>query len=184
MAFSHVVSEKEADDYQKTIMDLMDAWDREPLAESVTAGGVPVRHISVKLSALTSRFEPLAGDLVMKRAGKRLLAIFQKAKALKEAGRPVLINIDLEERQVRDLSYRVVWETLNHASLDGWDEVGMVCQAYLKDSESVLMQLIDLAGRSEKKVQIRIVKGAYHQYEQIVAARKGWDVPVYPGGSR
>ena len=174
-----VLSQREADDYKNRVLQLMDLWDRKYTGLPLTKGGVPVRHVSVKLSALTHRFDPLATDQVIADAGGRLLEIFKQARDQAIAGRPVLVNIDLEEHHVRDLSYRIFWETLTHPELEGWDYAGVVIQSYLQDSEQVLLRNLDLARRHEKKIQVRIVKGAYHKYEQIEAARRGWKVPVF-----
>ncbi len=174
-----VVSQPEADDYTEKVLNLMNQWADHYQGESRTPGGVPVRHVSVKLSALTPRFEALAEQQVRVEAGARLLKIFQAAKYYAAQGKPILVNIDLEEFQVRDLSYRLLWDVFNHPNLAGWEEAGLVIQAYLKDSEVELMRTVDAARLTGKRPQIRVVKGAYHKYEQIEAVRQGWDVPVF-----
>ncbi len=175
----NVVSVKEADEYEQSVTDLIRTWSNTDVGEPLTPGGVPVRHVSLKLSALTNRFNPVAHDHVVEEVSGRLLRIFQEAKRQNDAGRPVMVNVDLEEFHVRDLSYQIFWKALSDPSLAGWDHAAVVVQAYARGSESVMMQLIDLAQRTGKKIQIRIVKGAYHKYEQIVAERRGWEQPLY-----
>lgn len=175
----HVVSVAESERYLAKNIELMRLWAAADDFPAETAGHVPVRHLSTKLSALSHRFDPLATDQVVREAGGRLRTLFQEAKASRDQGKPFLIDVDPEDRYTRDLYYRVFWTALTDPSLGGWDDAGVVVQAYLGDSEEVLLRQIDLARRTGKKIQVRLVKGAYHRFEEIRAARKGWPVPVF-----
>lgn len=175
----NVVSVREADHYTETVVKLIREWRRETDMAPRTAAGIPVRHISVKLSGLTQRFDPLAHDWVMQDVGKRLLQIFKEAKESADRGAPVMVNVDLEDYAVRDLSYDIFWNTLNHSELAGWQDAAVVVQAYYKESAHSLQKLLEKAEEHHKRIQIRLVKGAYHSYEQIRAARNGWEVPVF-----
>jgi len=175
----NVVSEREAEDYKKTVLQLIRQWSREVVVPARTSGGVPVRHVSVKLSGLTHRFEAMPHDWVIREAGKRLLEIFKEAKQASEQGAPVMVNVDLEDYTVRDLSYDLLWKTLESRELQGWSEVGVVVQSYYKESAETLAGVIAKARETGKNIQVRIVKGAYHSYEQIRSAANGWEVPVY-----
>ncbi len=174
----HVMSSPEADRYRDQILDLMHHWSTLSLSTSRTAGGVPVRHLSLKLSALTHRFTPLARDAIHE-AKSRLIEIFKEAKKYSDEGRPILINVDIEENEMRETSYDLFEEALSDPELGNWEEAGIVIQAYLKDAEGIFDEVLSMARRLKKRLQVRIVKGAYHQYEQIKGARKGWNVPVF-----
>src|SRR5687767_2863977 len=60
-----------------------------------------------------------------------------------------------------------------------WPHAGIVIQAYLRDSEKDLRDLIDWARERGTRFTVRLVKGAYWDYEKIKAAQNGWRVPVY-----
>ena len=56
---------------------------------------------------------------------------------------------------------------------------GLALQAYLRDSEEDLNAIVDWARTHQRPVTIRLVKGAYWDYESVIAAQKGWPVPVF-----
>jgi RHH-type proline utilization regulon transcriptional repressor/proline dehydrogenase/delta 1-pyrroline-5-carboxylate dehydrogenase len=174
-----VVSRAEADRYTAAVIDLIGRWSRESEPTPQAGSTVPVRHISIKMSALTSRFDPIAAEQVHAEAGDRLFSIFQEAYRSAARGAPVLVNVDLEEDHVADLTYDILWSTLAHPSLDGFEGAGVVVQAYRQRSRETLLSVIAHARSLGKRIQIRVVKGAYHRYEQINAARKGWPTPVF-----
>ena len=55
----------------------------------------------------------------------------------------------------------------------------MVVQAYLRDAEDDIRGLIDWARERERVVTVRLVKGAYWDYETVQAAQEGWPPPVF-----
>lgn len=175
----NVLSAKEADHYTQTVLDLMRDWSLEENIPARNASGLPVRHVSVKLSGMTHRLDPAVHDWALQDAGKRLFKIFNAAKKYAEAGKPVMVNVDLEDAAVADLSYAIFWKTLEHPDLGDWQEAAIVVQAYDTKSEHTLRKVIHNASAQGKKIQVRLVKGAYHGYEQIRAQRNGWPVPVF-----
>ncbi len=174
-----VRSRAEVKRYVENVIHLIELEGARDTKAEVTEGGVPVRHVSIKLSALTHRFDPVDHDRVVEEVAQELLKFFKAAQAQAKKGRRVLVNVDLEEFAVRDLSYQIFWKALSHADLKGWEDAGVVVQAYHKDSTSVLMQNMNLAHQLNKKIQIRLVKGAYHWFELILATVKGWVAPVF-----
>jgi RHH-type proline utilization regulon transcriptional repressor/proline dehydrogenase/delta 1-pyrroline-5-carboxylate dehydrogenase len=58
--------------------------------------------------------------------------------------------------------------------------VGIVVQAYLRDAEEVVERALDspLAAR-QVPLTVRLVKGAYWEYESAEAAQVGWERPVW-----
>lgn len=175
----NVLSAKEADHYTQTVLDLMRDWSLEENIPARNASGLPVRHVSVKLSGMTHRLDPTVHDWALQDAGKRLFKIFNAAKEYAEAGKPVMVNVDLEDAAVADLSYAILWKTLEHPNLQNWQDAAIVVQAYATKSEHTLRKVIHNAHAQGKKIQVRLVKGAYHNYEQIRAQRNGWPVPVF-----
>jgi RHH-type proline utilization regulon transcriptional repressor/proline dehydrogenase/delta 1-pyrroline-5-carboxylate dehydrogenase len=58
-------------------------------------------------------------------------------------------------------------------------DCGIVVQAYLESAESDLQKMLEWAKNRGTPIWIRLVKGAYWDYENIVAEYRGWPVPVF-----
>ncbi len=116
--------------------------------------------ISVKLSALYPRYETPQKDAVLKVLQPRLLELCQQA-----ARAQVGLNIDAEEADRLDLSLDVIDATLADASLEGWDGFGVVVQAYGHRASFVIDWLHALAEKHDRKIMVRLVKGAYWDTE-------------------
>lgn len=116
--------------------------------------------ISVKLSALHPRYECGQRDRVMKELVPRARALAQKAKAANMG-----FNIDAEEADRLDLSLDVIEAVLDDPSLAGWNGFGVVVQAYGQRATFVLNWLYALAERLDRKIMVRLVKGAYWDAE-------------------
>ncbi|MCB1744590.1 MAG: proline dehydrogenase family protein, partial [Gammaproteobacteria bacterium] len=115
--------------------------------------------ISVKLSALHPRYEPLQRDRVLPALTARL------AQLARAAGQARLgLNIDAEEAERLDLSLDIVEALLRDPSLAGWDGLGVVVQAYGPRAEPLLDWLYALAGTLDRRLMVRLVKGAYWDY--------------------
>jgi RHH-type proline utilization regulon transcriptional repressor/proline dehydrogenase/delta 1-pyrroline-5-carboxylate dehydrogenase len=52
-------------------------------------------------------------------------------------------------------------------------------QAYLKDCEADLREIITWARGQKRRITVRLVKGAYWDYETVIAQQKHWRVPVF-----
>ena len=116
--------------------------------------------ISVKLSALHPRFEVAKRERVMAELVPRVKALAALAKS---AG--LGFNIDAEEADRLTLSLEVIEAVLSDPSLAGWDGFGVVVQAYGRRAGPVLDWLYDLAQRLDRKIMVRLVKGAYWDAE-------------------
>ncbi len=116
--------------------------------------------ISVKLSALHPRYEQGQRDAMLPEMTARVL---QLARAAKEA--KIGFNIDAEEQDRLDLSLDVIEAVLSDPGLEGWDGFGVVVQAYGPRAAPVIDWLNDLAERLDRKIMVRLVKGAYWDTE-------------------
>ncbi len=116
--------------------------------------------ISIKLSALHPRYEEAQRDRVLSELTERALLL---AKLAREAG--MGFNIDAEEADRLDLSLDVIERVLRDPGLSGWDGFGVVVQAYGKRAGPVLDWLYALAETSDRKIMVRLVKGAYWDSE-------------------
>lgn len=116
--------------------------------------------ISVKLSALHPRYEEAQRADVLKTLTKRTLTL---AQAARDAG--MGFNIDAEEADRLDLSLDVIQAVLGDPSLAGWDGFGVVVQAYGVRALPVLDWLHALAQSLDRRIMVRLVKGAYWDTE-------------------
>ncbi len=116
--------------------------------------------ISVKLSALFARYETPQREAVKRVLQPRLLELCQQA-----ARAQVGLNIDAEEADRLDLSFDVIEATLADHSLKGWDGFGVVVQAYGHRASFVIDWLYALAQKHDRKIMVRLVKGAYWDTE-------------------
>jgi RHH-type proline utilization regulon transcriptional repressor/proline dehydrogenase/delta 1-pyrroline-5-carboxylate dehydrogenase len=63
--------------------------------------------------------------------------------------------------------------------LRDWPHAGIVVQAYLRESEQDVQRLLELARRRGAPITVRLVKGAYWDYEVTHAAQGGLACPVF-----
>ncbi|MFD2646283.1 bifunctional proline dehydrogenase/L-glutamate gamma-semialdehyde dehydrogenase PutA [Devosia albogilva] len=131
--------------------------------------------ISVKLSALHPRYEVAQRDRVM----VELVEATRKL-ALAAAKANMGFNIDAEEADRLDLSLDVIEAVLETPELAGWDGFGVVVQAYGKRVLPLIDWLEATAARLDRKIMVRLVKGAYWDAEIKRAQVLGLpDYPVY-----
>ena len=116
--------------------------------------------ISIKLSALHPRYELGQSERVMRElvlSTKRLARMARKAN--------MGLNIDAEEADRLDLSLDVIEAVLRDPDLAGWDGFGVVVQAFGKRCNGVIDWLHALATELDRKIMVRLVKGAYWDTE-------------------
>ncbi len=116
--------------------------------------------ISVKLSALHPRYEYSQHSSVM----NELLAAVSSL-AIQAAKADIGFNIDAEEADRLDLSLDVIEALLQHPELANWDGLGIVVQAYSRRAMPVIEWLIAAATKYDRKIMVRLVKGAYWDSE-------------------
>ncbi len=116
--------------------------------------------VSVKLSALHPRYEFSKRGRVMNELVERTLAL-----ALMARGANMGFNIDAEEAERLDLSLDVIEAVLADPRLDGWDGFGIVVQAYGPRAAHVIDWVYALAEKLDRRLMVRLVKGAYWDAE-------------------
>ena len=131
--------------------------------------------ISVKLSALHPRYEWGQRGRVLAELVPRVLALAEQAKAANMG-----FNVDAEEADRLDISLDVIAAVLAAPELAGWHGFGVVVQAFSKRSPWVLDWLYELAEGLDRKIMVRLVKGAYWDAEIKRAQVMGLtDFPVF-----
>ena len=131
--------------------------------------------ISVKLSALHPRYEPLSRDRVLKELTPKLLELAQLAKR-----HELNFTVDAEEADRLELSLEVVAAVLRNSSLVDWDGFGLAIQAYQKRAGAVIDWAAVAAETLDRRLMVRLVKGAYWDTEIKRAQERGLaDYPVF-----
>ncbi len=131
--------------------------------------------ISIKLSALEARYELAKKDRVY-------LNLISKLKKLclmaKDAN--IGLTVDAEESYRLDISLDIFEQVFKDKELDGWEGLGLAVQAYQKRAYSVLEYLASLSTKCNKRIMVRLVKGAYWDSEIKYAQVNGLDnYPVF-----
>ncbi len=116
--------------------------------------------MSIKLSALHSRYERAQHARVMAELYPRLLRLAVEARRY-----DIALHIDAEESERLELSLDLLEKLSFAPELAGWNGLGFVLQAYQKRCSSAIDCVVDLARRSQRKVRLRLVKGAYWDSE-------------------
>src|SRR5581483_4343567 len=158
-----VLSEAEADRYLERNLLLLDCLARDRVAAP---------NLSIKLSALTPRFDRIDPEGSCRRVMARLEQLMPHIQAL-----GATLMVDMEQHDLKPLVLDTFRALLDRFPGRDWLP-GIVQQAYLKGAPEELGELIDEARRRERRICIRLVKGAYWDTELAAAAQRGWPEPV------
>jgi RHH-type proline utilization regulon transcriptional repressor/proline dehydrogenase/delta 1-pyrroline-5-carboxylate dehydrogenase len=150
----------------------------DAIGKSAESKSLPERPgISVKLSALHPRFEPLSRPRVL---AELTPGVAELARAAKR--HDLNFTIDAEEADRLELSLDIVDLLLADPSLAGWEGFGLAVQAYQKRATAVIDYVAASARRYDRRLMLRLVKGAYWDTEIKRAQERG--LPDYPVFSR
>ncbi|MBM4329041.1 MAG: aldehyde dehydrogenase family protein [Deltaproteobacteria bacterium] len=176
-----VVSEKEArqlvDRHLELIASLAPrvvAWPENPILDRDNQGPIPRWDLSLKVSSFYSQLDSIDWEGAIEHAIHAALPVLDAAQ---KAG--ASITLDMERYELKNLTIalfkRIVEERPKFAF------IGLALQAYLTDTKDDLIGIIQWARRNQRRVTVRLVKGAYWDYETVVNRRRGWPIPVFRG---
>ncbi|MGE4552653.1 MAG: L-glutamate gamma-semialdehyde dehydrogenase [Desulfovibrionaceae bacterium] len=176
------LSEEEADAYRDGYLELLGALEKElpkwkPLADGkndLDWGTAPKLNVSVKPSALYSQARPIDMQGSVDAIMVRLKPIARKVMQL--GG---FMCIDIEALTHRDMTIELFKQLRSDPEFIGWRHLSIVQQAYLRDTEAHLKDLVGWAREKNLPIAIRLVKGAYWDQEAIAAVQNGWPIPVW-----
>ncbi|WP_320172290.1 proline dehydrogenase family protein [Maridesulfovibrio sp.] len=163
--------------YYKTLMERFIASDT-----------IPELAVSIKLSALVDDLESaISGNDSSKKSAKRNEIKSAIAELLKTAAgteKRIFIRIDMEEYAFKDLTLALFKEAVEEnpsliRNRDGSLRLGVVIQAYLRDSAHDVVELAKWARERNLRAPIRLVKGAYLTHEREEAAKEHRKSPVW-----
>lgn len=162
-------TQADADRYYASYADAIDA-----IGRSAGNDKLPNRPgISVKLSALHPRYEALNRERVLAELTPKVIELARKAKAY-----DLNFTVDAEEADRLELSLDVIAAVMADASLAGWHGFGLAIQAYQKRAAAVIDHIAALAETYDRRLMVRLVKGAYWDTELKRAQERG--LPDYP----
>ena len=171
------VSAAEAADYQAKYLDLVRTlpglvkdWPANDQLERDHLGPIPRTNVSVKITALHSEVDPIATPAVIDVLRAKLRPILEAAR---DAG--VFINFDMEQHELKDLTLELFMRCCEDVEF----EAGLAMQAYLRSGPDDARRIIEWSRSTGRQVTVRLVKGAYWDYETIHAEQMGWPVPVW-----
>ncbi|MEK6603638.1 MAG: proline dehydrogenase family protein [Nitrospirota bacterium] len=163
--------------YAEAITTMADAareWRPAPALETDHLGSLPRAQVSIKLSALYSQFDPIDPDGCYAAVVERLRPLLRTAMQ-----RSVAVTFDMEQYAGKDLTLGIVRRLLMEEEFRDYPHASLAIQAYLRDTEHDVRELIAWAKTRGSPVGIRLVKGAYWDYETIIHRQHGWPVPVF-----
>jgi RHH-type proline utilization regulon transcriptional repressor/proline dehydrogenase/delta 1-pyrroline-5-carboxylate dehydrogenase len=131
--------------------------------------------ISIKLSALYPRYEPLQHEPAVKELTSKLLVLAKLARSAN-----ISITVDAEETERLEMSLDIFAAVFTHPDLTDWHGLGLAVQSYQKRALPVIHWLAELAGVQHGKIALRLVKGAYWDTEIKRTQENGLnDYPVF-----
>ncbi len=176
-----VISDVEANHHFHAYVNLLtgvaptvNAWPADPRIDADNHGPLPRVNLSIKLSALDALFDPIDPVGVSRRVGERLRQLLRIAREHK-----AFINVDMESYDKKDLTLHIFKSVLNEDEFRDVRDVGIVIQCYLRDAERDLHALRDWSAARGTPVWVRLVKGAYWDYETVHAQANDWPIPVF-----
>ncbi|MGC3957889.1 MAG: proline dehydrogenase family protein [Verrucomicrobiota bacterium] len=176
-----VVSEAEADAYAARYLELLNLLARETTRWSVACrsdvtprGEVPRLNLSVKISAFYSQIHATDPQTAIAKISERMRPLLRRAREL-----GALIHFDIEHYGLKDLTFELFKTIFSEPEFADGPHCGVAVQAYLKDSERDLRDLVAWARQRKRRIAIRLVKGAYWDYETVIARQRGWHIPVF-----
>lgn len=171
------VSSAEADAYRDKYLDLVgnlpDAvamWEPSARLERDHLGAIPRVNVSVKISSLSAVCDPIDTESSIRDVMSRLVPILELAR-----DKGVFVNFDMEQFALKDLTLALFMRCCEQIDF----HAGIAMQAYLRSGDADARLVCEWAKRTGRQVSVRLVKGAYWDYETIHAEQEGWPCPVW-----
>jgi len=171
------LSNAEAQVYQGKYLDLVTnlparvaGWPANDRLEHDHLGPVPRTNVSIKISSLFARTDPIDIE-------GSITGLIDALRPVLEAARDngVFINFDMEFFEFKDLTIELFTRCCEAVDF----QAGIALQSYLRSGDDDARRIIEWARTSGRQVTVRLVKGAYWDFETIHAEQMGWPVPVW-----
>ena len=176
------LGESEADRYAADIHALLDALGEAQAAWPTLGGGegaldwghAPRINVSIKPSAMYSQAKPVDPDGSVGAMLGRLKPIYRRV--MDQGG---FLCIDMEMRRLKNITLDLYRRLRSDPEFRDYPHLGLALQIYMPEADGDLERLLDWSRRQGLPMSVRLVKGAYWDYETVVAEQEGRPVPVY-----
>jgi RHH-type transcriptional regulator, proline utilization regulon repressor / proline dehydrogenase / delta 1-pyrroline-5-carboxylate dehydrogenase len=172
------LSEAEADEYERRYLALIDEITADvngsPNQRANGPSSTPRANLSVKVSALYSQISAVDTEGSIRAVGSRLRAIFRAAMR-----RHAFVTLDMEQYDFKHIVLGAFKQVLMEPEFKDWPHAGIALQAYLRETLQDIEALVRWAQTRGAPVTVRLVRGAYWDFETVVARQHGWPMPVW-----
>lgn len=175
------ISEQEADQYRDHCLDALTklgraatAWPSTPLLEQDHLGPLPRVQLSLKISALSSRLDPIDPDGSYESVAARLRPLVDLALSL-----PAGLIFDMEQAETKNLLLDIFKRLFAEPSYRAYPYAGLALQAYHRETERDIQDLLAWVRTRGVPITIRLVKGAYWDSDTVRYRQAGWPVPLF-----
>jgi len=165
------------EEYLLLIRDISDAMGKlpaNPLLDRDAFGSIPKANVSIKVSALTPTFDPVDPEGTIASVLPYLRILLREAR-----DNGVFVNFDMEQYSSKDLLIYLVTSLLSEPEFREGPACGIAIQAYLRETANDLVRLRNWARQANRPLTVRLVKGAYWDFETVFASQNDWPVPVW-----
>jgi RHH-type proline utilization regulon transcriptional repressor/proline dehydrogenase/delta 1-pyrroline-5-carboxylate dehydrogenase len=175
------INETEAHLYQQAYLELIPElaeqvaqWPDNALLDKAYGRSSPRLNISVKPSSLFSQIDAADQNGSQQTILSRLYPILECARE-----NDAFVTIDMEQYDYKQITLSTFIHILNDPAFSTWPDIGIAMQAYLKDTYHDLRTLAETLEKREAPAGIRLVRGAYWDYETVIARQNNWPTPVW-----
>jgi len=175
------VCESEAREYQNRYLEALEVFgstmpqwpEGKPIISGHPGETSPV-CISVKLSALYSQTGSLNFERSVDVLSERLTEVVRKAKQF-----GALVYVDAEDSGNNPIIYETFKRVFGSQEFIDYPYPGIVIQAYAKNSQARVEEMLEFSRARGNPIAIRLVKGAYWDLERVISAQNHWEFPLY-----
>ncbi len=175
------VSEQEADQYRDHCLDALTGfgraaagWPSAPLLERDHLGPLPRVQLSLKISALSSRLDPIDPDGSYDSVAARLRPVVDLARSM-----PAGLIFDMEQAETKNLLLDIFKRLFAEPPYRAYPYAGLALQAYHRETERDIGDMLGWVRARGVPITIRLVKGAYWDADTVRYRQAGWAVPLF-----
>lgn len=175
------ISDAEAERYRDRCLDALTtlsqavaSWPSSSLLERDHLGPLPRVQLSLKISALTSRLDPIDPDGCYRTVTARLRPIVDLA-ARTSCG----LIFDMEQAETKDLLLSIFTRLFGEPAYRAYPHAGLALQAYHRETGQDIQHLLSWVHARETPITIRLVKGAYWDSDTVRYRQAGWPIPLF-----
>jgi RHH-type proline utilization regulon transcriptional repressor/proline dehydrogenase/delta 1-pyrroline-5-carboxylate dehydrogenase len=175
------ISEQEADQYRDQYLNALTqlseaakTWPATLLLERDHLGPIPRVQLSLKISALSSRLDPIDPEGSYESVAARLRPLIDLARSL-----PAGLIFDMEQAETKNLILYIFKRVFAEPTYRSYPYAGVALQAYHRETERDVQDLAAWVRTRGVPITIRLVKGAYWDSDTVRYRQAGWPVTLF-----